>query len=323
MKKVIIVTLIASIFFYGSSCREPVKVKDASKTESQRIDTSHTLEADIPVEPTRPPDPEYGVIDTVISDVRDSTLLKMMYGSYAIEDGKCITRLVHDSGDTVAMSVRDRIEDDSVLIVYITGVYRAMRNHVMYYVSGLILNRVKQGWKLTDVQNFIGQEQSLNDYSSTTAIGKYCGRLLMVQEFNDDLANQVMYSWAPRHKFDEPTSGFNFLMAESGGDACVGEYHGNICEGCHDLKATLDHTYDSTLACLIFTYRITRTAYQCDYTQPRILATSYQLWYMNADTSFLARGAIFNPDEEWDRIAIDSVHMTDSQIRAALRPRHH
>ena len=86
-----------------------------------------------------------------------------------------------------------------------------------------------------------------------------------------------------------------------------------------DLSGDITYTYDQDLKCLIFQYNVTRTSYGCDYSNPQVLSKERQIWYMNADTCFLGRGAIFKGDEEWDRIAIDSMHMTDRQIRDILK----
>ena len=314
MKKEIVATLIVLIFFC-ISCQRHIGM-NSSKSFNQPIDSANAINGDTTAEETDPP--VYGVIGTVINDIQDSTLLKLMYGSYFTADGGYLSKLARSQGDTVAMKVHDRVEGDSVLIVYITGLSGGMKNHSMYCVTELILNKIKGAWQLTDAVNNIGYEDALMDYSSTKALGKYWGRLLVVGESQSGLADQLNYSWGPRHKINEPTCELIFLLREAGGDACVGEYHNNNCNDCHDLQATVDYVYDPAFRCLIFHYFVTRTAYSCDYQHPHVLSTAYQDWYMNADSCFLGRGSIFNPDEAWDRITVDSVHLTDSQIRIAL-----
>lgn len=263
---------------------------------------------------------EFGKIGTIITDTSDSAILKLMYGTYYIADGKCKVNVGREytADDTIIMEVHDRVGDDSTLIVNITGMCGFMKNHTMYYVTQLVLNKVKDGWLLTDDHYYNTQEESWLDYASTRVLGRYCGRVLLSCNYSSGLADEVGYSWMPRHKLDEAVSGVSFLTRESGGDACESRYH-SVCEGCKDLSGDVTYSYDQDLKYLIFNYDVTRTSYGCDYSNPHILSTAHQTWYMNADTCFLGRGAIFKADEDWDRITVDSVYMTDSQIRGVLK----
>ncbi|MBU0488439.1 MAG: hypothetical protein KKA07_02100 [Bacteroidetes bacterium] len=266
------------------------------------------------------------LIGKIVFNLEDSTLLKLVYGSFYRKDNVCVYNWgsqIWNTEDSVYMKVEKRMGDDSTQIIYLRGekaITAVMHNH--YNETGLIFRKIKNGWKVMDAY----LDRHVVDASSDMEILQVYGNMFLVKEESSSvygggfLSGNIIFYTASRDRFEKGSS-VDFLIESStiASDACMsgeGEYKKSSCDDCFSSEGNVEYKYNQKFKCFEFNYALTKVKFECELKNPRDYFAVKQKWYMNADTSFLAEGNIL--DQNCGEI-IGKVKLSENEIFQALK----
>jgi hypothetical protein len=289
--------------------------------DEQRVKTVDVDSLDASYEPyTKPVNSEEEIsyqssdsllIGKILVNLEDTTLLKLVYGSYAYKDDKPYFNAgpkIWDDQDSVYVYVAERLGNDSVQVIYLRGemaITTRMHNH--FHESVLMLVKEKKGWKVADASV---QGEAI-DYNAVKFEGFFGRQMLLQYETFGVYAGGVDYG---EKQFMLLTPGslkgqnvrFVFASSNTASDQCFADPETNRECDCYSHDGKITYAYNQKWKCLVFDYVYNQVNMQCEGKNPKGTVLHQRLC-MNADTSFLS----FDSDKK--------IRLTEKQIQRYLK----
>jgi len=261
-----------------------------------------------------------GLIGKIVPNLMDTTLIKLVYGSFYFKNDEAVYNKgpqIWDNSDSTYMKLETSFGNDTVQIIYLRGTMAITTNmHNHYNETGLIFNKKNDQWELVDAYF----DTEVIDAADLTVIDSYFGGFLVKSETNGIYAGGVEYSGVNYsiiafNSFSGPSLSFLTASSNQASDQCIPKddelnYH---CD-CYANEGVVKFSYNRKWNCLVFKYHFKSTQGDCNMHESSADSTD-QTWYMNADTSFLARGKRIT---KWGEEILEEVNLTESDVKMYL-----
>lgn len=260
------------------------------------------------------------LIGKVIPDLEDSLLLGFVYGNSTLTSNGLATDAgseTMEESESPSMEVAEQLGNDSMQLVYLRASKSvADISHNYFQETCLMLKRNPKGWQVLDA--YVDAESI--DFAAVDVVGEYKGSFILRYETSGVYGGGISYGshqyrWLNPNRLQGPS--IEFMVESSNGASmqCISEegvpdYH---CD-CYARSGTVKFNYNKALDCLVFNYHYENQLGDCEMKNART-ATAEQIWYMNGDTAFQAKGPILG---EWGDGITGKVNLSKAEIQRVL-----
>ncbi len=257
----------------------------------------------------------------VISNIEDTTILRLLYGNYLKTKGKYYYNLGPQSWnnmDSTYMTVENVFGDSSTKIFYVRGAKTLSSTmHNYYNEIILLLNKNKSKWIITDVMI----NNDIPDYCEVDLKGIF-GNIFLITYTTCGVYGDGIYYKRDEYKLIERNKFLNprvFFITESnngGSGHCQCDSLSNDQNKyCYNYIGEVKYAYDDTLKSFVFDFFSARKDAKCDWKNEKFKKV-YQQWYINSDTAFQSRGNLIS---EWADHVEGQINLKNSEIDKRLK----
>lgn len=264
--------------------------------------------------------PEKDIIGVTVSDLHDSTLLNLVYGScYLRGENYCFNKgpQIWNENDSIYMKVEEGFGNDSLQIIYIRGEMAITSTmHNSFNETSLAFWKVQNGWKVIDARI----DEEIIDYSAIEPVREFHSNILINYKTFGVYAGGIeygenTYSLISSKGFNGPSVSFISTSANIASIECVPE-EDKECD-CYSREGKVSINYNPIWKCLTFDYDYTNSTGGCSLENPQTFIYR-QTWFMNNDTCLLVAG---NPIEDFGQIIKDEIKLSDAEIAKYMLPK--